>query len=460
MATTLTQSSVASTLFRMAYPMLAGTIALNAYNFVDTWFVARLGTTALAAMGLTFPVVMLLSFIASGIGTGVTALTSHALGRHDNEAASRIVTHGIILIMVFSLVLSICGYLSMDPVFRLIGADEQTMPLVKEYMGIWYCGAVFMAIPMMGNGILISLGDSRSASLFMLSGALLNCILDPVFIFGLRGFPAMGIFGAALATVLSQAFSACWLFYLLAIKYRLLVPAHPRLSSLPQSCSSILRFAIPGSLSMMLMPLSTAVITGLVSRHGNAVIAAVSAAGRVEMVAFVIPMALGMSLMPFVSQNFGAGHFGRIIEAKRYAIKFALIYGAGVAMLLFIFAPQLAGIFTKNAHVAEFFIRYLRIIAFGYGCMEVHRYCGFVATGIHRPVYATIINAIRVLVLLLPLSFTGNSLYGISGIFTGRLITDILAGIIGMIIVSRLLGRLPSSPDTSVIPLEYHKHNA
>ena len=425
----------------MAFPMLAGTIALNTYNLVDTWFVARLGTIPLAAMGLTFPVVMLLTFIAGGIGTGVTTITSQALGKTDLKTASRTVTHGMILILLFSALLLLSGYLTIGPVFRTLGANQQTLPFVRSYMQMWYLGSLFMAVPMMGNGILISLGDSKAASLFMVTGAVVNCVLDPLLIFGFAGFPALGIFGAALATVIAQAVSAFWLFYLLAVKYKLFQFRHLELTRFVQTVRVILSFAIPGSISMVLMPLSAGIITALISRHGNEAIAAVSAAGRIEMFAFVIPMALGMSLIPFVSQNFGAGRLDRIHAAKNYATRFAFFYGLGIAALFFIASPLLAKIFTSDESVAETLTLYIRIVSSGYGMMEVHRYCGFLLTGIHKPVFATIVNAIRIIVLLIPLSFLGNYYGGIKGIFFGRLIADIGAGITGFIWISLLLKR-------------------
>ena len=435
----LIQHDVKKTLFRMAFPMLAGTVAMNAYNLVDTWFVSKLGTIPLAAMGFTFPVVMLFTFIAGGVGTGVTTLTSHAIGRADKTTAARIVTHGVILIVLISALLSVAGYLNIDPIFTRLGADDRTLPFVKGYMRTWYAGAVFMAFPMMGNGILIALGDSKSASSFMVTGALVNCVLDPILIFGLLGFPALGIFGAALATVIAQAVSSIWLFFLLTIKHRHLHLRHPEFISFVSSCRRIMGFAIPGSISMVLMPISSAVITALISRHGNEAVAAAAAAGRVEMFAFVIPMALGISLVPFVSQNFGAGRFDRIHEAKVYATRFAFFYGIFIACVFYVTAPLLAGIFTTDDTVTKIFILYIHTIAFGYGMMEIHRYCGFFLTGIHRPASATILNAVRVLVLLIPLSFLGNSYWGIQGIFSGRLATDLTAGAIAIIWVSIVL---------------------
>ncbi len=438
MTAKLIEHNVKSTLFRMAFPMLVGTIAMNTYNLADTWFVSKLGTDPLAAMGFTFPVVMLVTFIAGGIGTGITTLTSHALGKADPLKASHTVTHGVMLIVLVTAVMSIIGYNSISFVFSRLGADELTMPLVSGYMKTWYLGAVFMAFPMMGNGILISLGDSRSASLFMASGAVLNCILDPIMIFGWFGFPAMGIRGAALATVISQSVCSVWLFYLLTGKHRLLNLLSPAIESIISTWKHILGFAIPGSISMILMPVSAGIITALVSRHGNAAVAGASAASRIEMFAFIIPMALGMSLVPFVSQNFGAKRFDRIHESRIYSTRFAFYYGVFVSVLFYINAPFLAGLFTDDIRVAEIFILYVRTVSFGYGMMEIHRYGGFFLTGLHKPLFSTILNFIRIVLLLIPLSYLGNHFFGIAGIFSARLITDWTAGIIAFIWISIL----------------------
>ncbi|MDD5557353.1 MAG: MATE family efflux transporter [bacterium] len=455
----LLQNSVRRALFQMAFPMLAGTVALNSYNLADTWFVSRLGTIPLAAMGYVFPVVMLLRFIAGGIGTGITTLASHALGRTDRRDAARVLTHGAILVVLVSAAISAAGLFTVTPLFRFLGADDQVLPLIRSYMRTWYAGAVFMSLPMMGNGILISLGDSKTASLMMVAGALLNCILDPVLIFGLLGFPALGIWGAALATVIAQAAIAAWVIRLLAVKHSLLRFSRPEISVFRRSCRRIMGFAVPGSISMMLMPFSAAVIVFLASRWGNEAVAAVSAAARIETFAFVIPMALGISLVPFVSQNFGGGRIDRIRQAKTYAAAFAFVYGLFVALLFFLAAPFLAAVFTRDPEVAAVFVLYVRIISFGYGMMEIHRYCGFILTGMHRPASATVLNFIRVGVLLIPLSSLGSRCFGVGGIFAGRLLTDLVAGAIGLFWVNRLLRHgwpqaetLPPAPPPPIIP--------
>ena len=435
----LIKFDVKKTLFRMAMPMLVGTITINAYNLADTWYVAQLGTLPLAAMGFIFPIVMFFTFIARGVGIRVTALCSNAFGREDNNAASNIVTHGTILTILLSALLAVGGYFSIDTIFNKMGANEATLPLVKGYMETWYMGAVFMAVPMMGSGILIALGDSKSASRFMAFGALVNIILDPILIFGWLGITAMGIWGAALATVISQALSTVWLFYLLSIKYRLLNFKLADLHVLVVSWKKIAHFAIPASLTMMLMPVAAGIITALISKHGVEAVAAVSAAARMEMFAFVIPMALGMTLTPFVSQNYGGNRIDRIIDARKYATKFALFYGILIVLIFYICAPYLAKLFTDDIKVTKIFILYVRTISFGYGMMEVHRYCGFFLTGMNRPLYTTILTLLRILGLLIPLSFLGNHYYEIAGIFTGRLLADVISGTVGIIWVGLVI---------------------
>ncbi len=435
----LVKDGVARTLFRMAVPMLAGTFAMTAYNLTDTWFVSRLGTLPLAAMGFSFPVIMLMRCLTGGLGAGVTPLVSHAIGRSAHGDAARVVTHGMALTVVVSLFLSVAGYFSIDFVFARLGADADARALVGEYMRTWYLGAVFMSLPMMGNGILISVGDSKSAARFMMLGTLLNVILDPIMIFGWLGFPAMGIRGAALATVIAQAVATAWLLRLLRVKHRLLVFRKWKGSDYMVSLKRILAFGIPGILTMILMPVSSAVITRLLGRFGNEAVAAAGAAGRIEMLAFVIPMALGMSLTPFISQNYGAGCIDRIREAMKLGTRFAFFYGVGVAALFFIGADELAGLFSEDPRVVTVLVDYIRIISFGYGMMEVHRYCGFALTGLHKPAQTTLLNALRVLVFLVPLSYLGAGLMGIRGIFAGRLVADIAAGVVGLFWAGRAM---------------------
>ena len=138
----ITTEKEGKVLFRLALPMVAGILGMIVFNLVDTFFVGKLGTLELAALSFTFPVVMTVSSVALGLGVGMTAAVSKATGRNDGEGQIRLVTHGMVFSFVIVLFFVIAGQLTIDPVFRLLGADEATLPVIREYMRIWYWGVI------------------------------------------------------------------------------------------------------------------------------------------------------------------------------------------------------------------------------------------------------------------------------------------------------------------------------
>ncbi len=426
----------------MAVPMLGGTFAMNAFNLADTWFVAQLGTLPLAAMGFSFPVVMFLISLSAGLGMGATAVVSHALGADRHEEARVLTTHTLILSVSIVAVISVAGWLTIDPLFSLLGAGDDVMPLVREYMTVWYSGVVFMVLPMTAANIVRATGDTVRPSMIMMGSSILNIILDPIMIFGFAFVPAMGIKGAALATLITRAFSCTAVLYVLGRKHHLISLRHWSPRSMLRSWGEVLKIGLPSCLSSVLMPISGAVITWLVAQHGPEAVAACGAAGRVEMFAFMVPMALGISLVPFVGQNFGAGRLDRVRDAQRYSYLFAFGFGLFMAVVFAIFAGPIARIFSEDETVIRILSRYMWIMPAGYGMMEVHRYCGFFLNGIKQPLHSFGVNLVRVLVLLLPLSLAGNLWFGLYGIFFARVLTDLLSGGVGVLWSVRVLNGL------------------
>lgn len=438
----LTQKPVLLTLFAMAVPMLGGTFAMNAFNLTDTWFVAQLGTLPLAAMGFSFPVVMFLVSITRGLGTGATAVVSHALGRHDDESAKRITTHTLILAALVVVCVSTGGLLTIKPVFTMLGAEPVVLPLIREYMTIWYLGVVFMVFPMMAGDIIRATGDTISPSLIMVISSVLNMILDPIMIFGWFGFPPMGIRGAALATLLSRAVSCFAVLWILVHRHHLLTLKIPSWRTMLASWQEVLNIGLPSSFSNILIPISGAVITRIVAQYGETAVAACGAASRIEMFAFMIPMTLGVSLVPFVGQNYGANRLDRVKDGQRYSYGFAFLFGIVIAIAFVIFSGHLARLFSQDQAVIAVLTRYLSIIPLGYGMMEIHRYSGFFLNGIKKPLHSTGVNVMRILGLLIPFSFLGGEFFGIEGIFWGRMMADIIAGCVGMVWANAILNRI------------------
>ena len=434
------KKSVKRTIVSMALPMLAGTFAMNAYNLTDTWFVSRLGTGPLAAMAFTFPVVMLLRSITHGISTGAMTIIAHTLGKKDHHKAALITTHCLILSILLSLVLTVLGIGFSEIIFRHLGADGEVLQQTNDYMFIWFAGVIFAIVPMFANAVMISAGDSKSASILMVSGTVFNIILDPIMIFGLFGFPAMGIRGAALATVISQLVPTLWGLYVLNKKLSLICCENVlQLRNIWLSWRRIFYFGIPNILSNILHPISMAVITRIIASYGQAAVAATGAAGRLEMFAFMIPMTIGISMVPFIGQNFGAGRFDRIREGMAFSFRFAIFYGMFTTLLFIVCAEYFAAFFTVDPQVREVLVCYIKIVSIGFGLMEAHRYSTFVLTGMQSPVRSALLNGMRVIILLIPLTILGSHFAGIKGVFGGRLVTDIVAGIFGMLLAVRFV---------------------
>lgn len=442
----LVKDRVFPTIVRMAVPMLAGTFAINAYNLTDTWFVSRLGTDSLAAMSFTFPVVMLLGFVMRGLGTGAMTVVAHALGKGKHKTAARITTHAVFLSSTVAMGLMVAGLLTIKPLFMRLGASGEVLILTQQYMAIWYWGSIIRVLHIMFADIIIGTGNTKTVSALMVGGTVLNCILDPIMIFGLLGFPKMGIQGAALATVISQTFVLAAAFYFIHKKYKLILFVSHTRRRIAVSWRKILHIGIPSMLSSILTPVSAAVVIRIVAGFGKAAVAAIGVASRIEMFAFMIPMTVGMSLVPFVAQNFGARRFDRIRAVRKGAMIFALIFGFFIVLVFLFIARPLGKLFSSDPKVVDILVQYIYITCFGYGFLEVHRYAGFCMTGIHRPLLSAFLNTIRMIILMIPLAYFGAKFFGISGIYWGRLVTDICAGIIGIIWTGKILNKTSFNP--------------
>ena len=447
-----TRGPIGKTMIGTAFAMLAGTLAMSGYNIVDTYFVGNLGKVPMAAMGFTFPVIMLIGCVFRGLGIGMMTTAAHAVGRGKKKKAAILISNGILLTAVLSVFLAIAGMMTSRWIFRIMGASEEALPQVVAYMDIWYFGCVTAALSMTGNDLLIAVGDSRRASLMMIIGLLLNGILDPIFIFGWGGVPAMGIRGAALATVAAQFIAAVLVLYLLWKQHRLLRFGPFPWRELKSSWNMVLRFAVPSSIGMLMMPIGSGIVTWITARFGDAAVAATAAAGRLEMVAFVFPMALGISITPMVGQNFGARLYDRIRACRKFAMRFAFLFLLGMAVIYFFAAEFLVRQFSPDPEVRKIMVSCMHIIPWGFGMVEIHRYSGFFYTGCGRPAVSAWLNAFRILGLMIPFSLVALVFRSLDGLFYARLAADLCAGTVGFLLARRMVGRLPENGEPPQIP--------
>ena len=214
----LTEGPIGQTLINMTMPMIVGMVMMFSFNLVDTFFISMLGTEPLSAISFTFPVTFTIMSLAIGLSIGTSAVVAKYIGRGETEKAKQASTVTNYVAMALAGVLAIVGYVFMDSIFLLMGAPESMLPAIREYMDIWLPTSVLLVAIICANAVLRANGDTRTPSILMAAAGLINAALDPLFIFGLGPIPAMGIQGAAYATLASWIAGVCFLFYYLAIR--------------------------------------------------------------------------------------------------------------------------------------------------------------------------------------------------------------------------------------------------
>ncbi len=435
----LTKGPVAETILSQTLPMMIGMVAMVAFNLIDTFFVGKLGKDALAAMSFTLPVIMLEGAIAMGLGMGASTVISHAIGRGDQEAVKRLTTDSLVLSVLIVLITVIVGLLTMDPLFRLLGAEGEHLELVKQYMRIWYPGVVCVVIPMVGNAAIRAAGNTRIPSMLMLCAIGINLVLDPLLIFGIGIFPRWELAGAAAATVVSRATTLVVVLVVLHKRFNMLTAARPTLRELLNSWKQLLSIGVPAMLTQLLVPLTVGLLMRLISTFGAAAVAATGLAYRIEMFALSPLMALSAVIVPFVGQNSGANLPERVREGIDFSYRFAMLLGAGVFLLFMGCGHWIVDRFTTDPETAAIGTAYLGFIGIGFAGVGVARVSEQSFNALKKPLYATALVALRMLVLLLPMALLGAHLYGIVGLYAGAGIGSALAGVIAVPLLQKKL---------------------
>lgn len=411
----------------MTLPMILGMIVLMSFGIVDTFFISLIGTNELAAISFTFPVTFTVISLNIGLGIGTSAVIGRYLGSGDSSNAKVLATGALMLVFVLVGILSIMGFFSIDFIFTLMGASEVLLPLIFDYMSVWYFAGVFLALPMVGNAVLRASGDTKTPSIIMAVGGAINAVLDPILIFGWMGFPALGIKGAAIATTIAWAVCVIWIIYLLAIKRGLMEPRLLSWTEFKPAAKGVLTIGLPAAGANMLTPISAAIVTAIVATYGTQAVAAWGVGNRIESIASIVVLSMSMSLPPFISQNFGANQYDRIHKSYQLCIKFVLIWQFLVYITIAILAPYIGAVFADEQRVAEQITLFLMIVPLGYGLQGIIILTNSSFNAIHKPMVAMWLSIIRLFVCYVPITALGSYLVGLEGIFWGCIIANVLA---------------------------------
>lgn len=431
----MTQGNVRNIILKLTFPMVFGMLGILIFNLTDMYFIGQLGKTELAAVSFTFPVVLVINSISLGIGVGTASVVSMAIGKGGKYRVQRFATDSLLLAILIVIFFVITGLLTIKPIFRFMGADNNILPLINEYMKIWYIGMPFVVIPMVGNNIIRATGDTKTPSIVMMISAGLNIILDPILIFGIWIFPQMGIKGAALATVISRMVTFCVALVILIKREKLVIFQKVSFKEILNSWKKVLFIGGPNAGTRMIIPLASGIITGLLATQSNDAVAGYGVATRIEFFMLVIAKALAAVIVPFTGQNYGAKRGDRINQGIKFSSIFSLIYGVVIYIILFFLAPIIAKLFNKDGEVIETIVLYLRVVPITYGMQAIFLVSTGVLSALKKPIHSAVLAIIQMFVLYVPLAFIGSAIFGTVGIFSALALSYFFIGIVSYVVV-------------------------
>ncbi|MDB3993075.1 MATE family efflux transporter [Gammaproteobacteria bacterium] len=426
----LVEGSTKEALVRMTTPMIIGMLMLFTFSLVDTWFISFLGTDSLTAISFTFPVTFTVMSLAIGLGIGASAVVASLLGSSQFDKAKEAATVINYISLAMALLIVMICWTLMDQIFSLIGASERLMPLIQDYMRIWFPGSILIVLIMTGNSVLRAYGDTKTPSIVMAAAGFLNATLDPLLIFGIGPFPELGIQGAAWATILSWSASFCYLSYLLLIKREMVSKTFPSLSVMSSSGRNMLRIGIPAAGANMMTPLAAGVMTAIAASYGDSTVAAFGVGARIEPIATLLVLAMSMSLPPLISQNYGANRLDRVKEAYLLSIKFILGWQLLIYGILAACADFIASVFSSDPEVISSIKLFIWIMPLGYGFQGVIILTNSSLNALHRPARALYLSIARFFLFYVPLAYLGSVFFGMIGFFTGAVAGNLLMALI------------------------------
>lgn len=369
----LAEMPIRPLLYTMAVPLMLSLLIQSLYNIVDSIFVARLSETALTAASLVYAIQFLMIAIGVGTAVGLNALLSRKLGQKKPGEACRAATTGLFLMLGTSLVFTLVGLLFSNQIAAALTNDPDLQELCREYLSVnlVFCWGIFLQT--YGQRLLQAVGDTVLSMISLIIGAVINIILDPIMIFGLLGCPAMGIRGAAIATVIGQLIGAAAALWFNRVKNPVI---HVRLKGyrfLWQDVADIYRVGLPTIVMQTIGSVMTFAVNGL-----------------------------GQAAIPVVGVNYGSGQSDRVKQAWKVLLPTGVVFALCGTAVFLLFPAQLLGLFSASAEMLAFGVPALRIISVTFLFAVITILCGYFASGLGNGVVNMIGGALRQLVVLVP----------------------------------------------------------
>ena len=433
-------------IFRMALPAVAAQFVNLLYAIVDRVYIGHIpgiGTDALAGVGVTMSIVILISSFSAIVGAGGAPLAAIALGQGNRERAGKILGNGFVLLLLFTVVTSSLAYLFMEPVLLLTGASEHTLGYAEDYLSVYLLGTLFVELSVGLNAFINTQGRPGIAMTSVLIGAAMNIVLDPVFIFGLD----MGVKGAALATILSQACSAGWVLRFLFSRQASL-PLERRYMKLDKGIVlSMLALGVSPFIMASTESLVGFVLNGSLKHFGDIHVSALAILQSAMQFASVPLVGFAQGFVPVASYNYGHGYKDRVRSCFRISLITMFSFNFVLMLLMICFPSVVASAFTDDEILIGTVRCVMPVFLAGMTIFGLQRACQnmFVALGQAR--ISIFIALLRKVIFLIPLALLLPHFWGVNGIYAAEAISDATAAVCCTLLFAwkfpKILSRIP-----------------
>ena len=418
----------------LAIPSVIAQLINVLYNIIDRMYIGHIpgsGPVALTGVGLTFPIITLISAFSAFIGAGGAPLASISLGKGDRDRAEKILGNGVSVLLIFSASLTVLFMLFRRPLLYMFGASDQTIRYGVDYITIYLVGTVFVQLALGLNMFITSQGQARTAMLSVLIGAVINIVLDPVFIFALH----MNVQGAALATVISQAVSAIWVVHFLSSeKSAIRIRSKNMIPDL-----SIIKKIMALGISPFIMQATESAISIVLNRGlsidgGDLYVGSMTILQSVMQLIVIPIQGFTQGVQPIISYNFGARKFDRVKKTYRLTICFTFTVATFLCILTLFLPGMFAGIFTSDQELIALVKKVMPIFMAGIAVFGIQMGCQTTFMGLGQAKISLFIALLRKVILLIPLALILPKFFGVMGIYYAEPISDITAATTATII--------------------------
>ncbi len=427
---------ILKSLLGLAGPIILANILQTAYQLTDTFWVGRLGTLALAAVSVSFPIIFLTISLGSGLAVAGTILIAQHRGKNNREAINHISTQTLLMVLVISIILAIGGYLISPHFLNLMHISEAVFSRAVNYLKISFIGTIFIFIYLVFQSLMRGIGNVKTPLYIVLATVLLNFILDPLFIFGYGIIPASGVAGAALATLGTQALAAIIGIILLRRGKHQIQLHWSKLKPDWVLIKTILKLALPASIEQSARALGMTVITFLVASFGTLSLAAYGIGSKI--LSFIIIPALGLSMATstLVGQNIGAGNIKRAEKITKLSIKIGFIILTIIGIILFIFAKQITNIFIpRETATIQSSTIFIKIMSLSFGFIAIQMSLNGLFRGSGNTMISMSLSLMSLWILRLPIAYilAKYIIHSTVGIWIAFPIANIVSSVIAII---------------------------